>query len=288
MLNTIKFIWHHPISSGDRRAALFRYARWQIGTRLLGAPVVIPFVESTRLVCERSMTGATGNLYCGLHEFGDMGFLLHFLRPGDAFVDIGANVGSFSILASGVAGAKSVALEPVASTFATLQLNIAINGLEGMIEPLCIAAGSQRGSVRFSIDRGPQNRAVAHNYGGASAEVAVMSLDSVIADVCPALMKVDVEGSEDAVLEGASEALRWPTLRAVLIEGHSAAIAALMSRAGFSRAIYSPITRRLEMTGYERTRDVAETVNNLWVRNPEFIRNRCTTARRFTVYGRSF
>jgi hypothetical protein len=34
----------------------------------------------------------TGNIYCGLHEFADMGFVLHFLRPGDLFVDVGANI----------------------------------------------------------------------------------------------------------------------------------------------------------------------------------------------------
>src|SRR5688500_6393396 len=106
MLNTLKFVWTHPISSANRLSAISRYARWQIGTRILRAPVLIPFVESTQLVCERSMTGATGNHYCGLHEFGDMGFLLHFLRPEDLFLDVGANIGSFSILASGVAGAR--------------------------------------------------------------------------------------------------------------------------------------------------------------------------------------
>jgi hypothetical protein len=37
---------------------------------------------------------ATGNLYVGLHEFEEMAFLLHFLRRGDLFADVGANVGS--------------------------------------------------------------------------------------------------------------------------------------------------------------------------------------------------
>jgi hypothetical protein len=46
------------------------------------------------------MTGATGNLYVGLHEFEEMAFLLHFLRPGDLFADVGANVGSYTILAA--------------------------------------------------------------------------------------------------------------------------------------------------------------------------------------------
>src|SRR5262249_12841355 len=154
--------------------------------------------------------------------FGDMGFLLHFLRPGDLFVDVGANVGSFSVLASGVVGAKSVALEPVPSTFSVLKLNIAVNGLEQMIEPFCMAAGPRRGRVRFSIDRGPQNRAVADSYSGATADVPVMLLDGVIESACPALLKVDAEGSERGVLEGASKSLLEPTLNAVLLEGDSA------------------------------------------------------------------
>ena len=57
------------------------------------------------------MTGATGNIYAGLHEFVDMAFCLHLLRSGDLFVDVGANIGSYTVLASKVAGANSVTLE---------------------------------------------------------------------------------------------------------------------------------------------------------------------------------
>ena len=288
MLSTFKFIWKHPISSANRGAALSRYMRWQVGTRLLGAPVVMPFVESTRLVCERSMTGATGNLYCGLHEFGDMGFLLHFLRPGDVFVDVGANVGSFSILASGVIGAHTVALEPVASTFACLKRNVAVNDLEHRITLCRVAAGPRRGYVRFSIDRGPQNRAVDGNYGGESDDVPMMPLDEVTENDGVALLKVDAEGSEDDVLAGASRMLRNPTLRTVLLEGHSDSIARIMRQAGFARALYTPIERRLDTREARPTGMTAATINNLWVRDAEFVWNRCRTARQFTVYGRSF
>jgi len=252
MLSTLKFIWQHPISSVHRGAALSRYARWQIGTRLLGAPVIIPFVESTQLVCERAITGATGSLYCGLHEFGDMGFVLHFRRAGDVFVDGGANVGSFSVLASGVVGAKSIALEPVPSTFSALRLNIVVNGLEGLIEPYCLAAGRRRGHVRLSTDRGPENGAVSASYSGASAEVNMTSLEGVIENMHLALLKLDVDGSERDVLEGASRTLLQPTLKAVLLEGDSEPIAEMLSQAGFGRASYSPLTRRLEMIGLRK------------------------------------
>ena len=52
------------------------------------------------------MIGATGNLFCGLHEIEDMGFVLHFLRSDDIFLDVGVNVGTYTVLAAGVAGSS--------------------------------------------------------------------------------------------------------------------------------------------------------------------------------------
>lgn len=288
MLNTLQFIWSHPISSSNRSAALSRYLRWQIGTRLLRAPVVMPFVGNTRLVCERSMTGATGNLYCGLHEFGDMGFLLHFLRSSDVFLDVGANIGSFTILASGVVGAKSLALEPVPSTFEALRRNISVNGLEGLVEPLCVAAGARFGTVRFSIDRDTMNQVVDSSYSGVVADISMSPLDDVSGDNFPTLLKVDVEGFERDVLEGASNTLRSETLNAVLLEGDSAPISELMHRAGFVRASYAPVSRRLEVISTRRQGRTEETLNNLWIRDVQFVEQRCQTAGQFTVYGTAF
>ena len=72
-----------------------RFVRWQLGTLVLGASaVVVPWVDDTLLVAQRGMAGATGNLYCGLHEYADMSLVLDLLNPGDLFVDIGANVGN--------------------------------------------------------------------------------------------------------------------------------------------------------------------------------------------------
>ena len=65
-------------------------------------------------------TGLTGNLYAGLHEFADMAFVMHALRPTDLFVDIGANAGSYTILACAVAKARGCAFEPLPSTYRRL------------------------------------------------------------------------------------------------------------------------------------------------------------------------
>ncbi|MBX3426175.1 MAG: hypothetical protein KF688_10885 [Pirellulales bacterium] len=142
LLNTWKFIANHPLGRLHRRASISRWARWQLGSRLLKHPVEYPFVNDSRLVVERSMQGATGNIYVGLHEFVEMSFVLHLLRPGDLLLDLGANVGVYTILASAVCGARSLACEPAPTTYQRLVRNIRANAVD-----------SEESLLRFTIDR---------------------------------------------------------------------------------------------------------------------------------------
>ena len=57
---------------------------------------IFDWIEGSKLAARNGMTGATGNIYCGLHEFVDMAFLLHLLRPSDLFVDVGAGFLQFT------------------------------------------------------------------------------------------------------------------------------------------------------------------------------------------------
>jgi hypothetical protein len=65
----------HPLNRADKWAALKRYLRWQIGSRSVPGDVLLPFVDRTYLRVRPGMTGATGNIYAGLHEFEGMAFL---------------------------------------------------------------------------------------------------------------------------------------------------------------------------------------------------------------------
>lgn len=101
VLNSLRFILDHPLNHDRKWAAFLRWLRWQLGSRLLPGAVLVPFVEDVALLVKPGMTGATGNVYCGLHEFEDMALVLHALRPDDLFVDIGANIGSYAMLGGG-------------------------------------------------------------------------------------------------------------------------------------------------------------------------------------------
>ncbi len=233
------------------------------------------------------MTGATGNFYTGLHEFGDMGFLLHFLRSQDLFVDVGANIGSFTVLASGVAQARSISIEPVPSTFARLTRNMDTNHLNGLVTAFCQAAGANRGSIRFSIDRDSVNQAVQEDYQGKSMEVPVVPLDETLRGQAPCLWKIDVEGFELEVLRGASSSLDESNLRAVLLEGDSPEIEIVMKRSGFERSSYNPLNRELKRVS-DKTVAGRQSINNLWIRDFDFVAARCSQSRRFKIYDCEF
>jgi hypothetical protein len=117
MASLFRYWLRHPLASRDLPGTVARFLRWQLGSRLLRMPVVVPWVDSTSLDKETGMTGATMSFYCGLHDVADIAFVFHFLRPGDGFLDVGANVGTYTILASGAAQARTLALEPIPATF---------------------------------------------------------------------------------------------------------------------------------------------------------------------------
>ncbi len=283
LLSLFLYWQRHPIASRDLPGTVLRFLRWQIGTRLLGMPVVVPWIGNTSLVIERGMTGATMNVYCGLHEAADMAFVLHLLHPGDRFLDIGANVGTYTILASGVAKAHSITLEPIPATFSYLQRNLRYNNLDELVASHCMAVGAELGRLRFTSGRGPMNHVVTIEAGStlpiseATVDVPVTTVDLLLMDTpAPLLWKVDVEGFEPQVLRGATQALHNPGLRAVLLEADTPLLQATMAQAGFTRFVYDPFRRQLQPLN--ATTEDGSGHNQLWIRDLPFVQERCRTA----------
>jgi len=204
-----------------------RFIRWQIATRLLGsARVQVPWIGGTQLILERGMQGATGNYYCGLLEYADMSFLLDVLRPDDLFVDVGANVGVYTVLASGVCGARTVALEPVDKAFSRTERHIEANGLQELVEAHKLAAGDARGTATMTVDSDTTNRLAtgsgAASAPGSTATVEIDTLDNVLDGREATLIKIDVEGWELPVLRGAVETLAARSMLALIVEVNGA------------------------------------------------------------------
>ena len=156
-----------------------RFAKWQIGSRLVPGAVVYDWINGSRFLVRTGETGLTGNIYTGLHEFSDMGFLLHFLRDEDLFIDVGANVSSYTILACSVAGARAYAFEPVPSTYNRLTENMRLNHLDNKVKYVNKGVGTQQGSIAFTSDRDTMNHALAHGEQSSNTiNIDVISLDT--------------------------------------------------------------------------------------------------------------
>jgi FkbM family methyltransferase len=80
------------------------------------------------------------------------------LRKGDLFLDVGANIGSYTVLACGVCDATSWAFEPDPGTAGFLRRNIEINGLNGLVTVFELALGPTTGEIAFTRGLGPMNR----------------------------------------------------------------------------------------------------------------------------------
>jgi FkbM family methyltransferase len=167
------------------------------------------------------------------------------LRAGDVLYDIGANVGVYSLIAAkaGPPGVAIFAIEPGYANYASLCENLVLNGLGDTVTALPVVLGEQNrlGSLGYAhVSAGAALHSLdARGSSVFSQAVLVHSLDDLIATFSlpvPTLIKLDVDGSEGAVLAGARETLRRPELRSLIVEVDTAAtdaVSAELTEAGF-------------------------------------------------------
>ena len=240
---TLRFIARHPLTRDRPVPAIARYCAWQVRSRLQD-DVTVPWIDGATLVARRGMHGATGNIYCGLHEFADMAFVMHLLRPGDLFVDVGANVGSYTVLAAKVCGADVVAVEPDPETNAGLSKNVRANGVDDRVRTHELAVSSTSGTVRFTIGRDTTNR-VANGGDAATRCVPAITLDELLRGRRPTMIKLDLEGHEPDAIAAAGRTLASRDLLAVATESADDPVGNMLRSAGFERWHYDPFERNL-------------------------------------------
>lgn len=289
---TFEFIRNHPLGSRHKLRAINNWLGWQLRSRMRPAPHAVSFVGDTRLLVSRGMHGATGNIYCGLHEFEDMAFVMHFLRPSDLFVDVGANIGSYTVIASGWCGARTIAIEPVAETADALVANVEFNHLGSQVRLERCVLGESSGTARVSIGLDCVNHVLTNGEAADAVEVPRYPLDKLLVTERPALIKIDVEGYEYPVLRGAEKTLADQSLQAAIVEtngsgrryGHSdEEVIELLHAQGFEPFQYDAFRRKLVAA----TQTARSTGNTLFVRDTDFVQDRLRHAARTMILGQN-
>lgn len=207
----VTFIWTHPANEGQRVRALMRAASFQIRARLLHRRTLARLGERSRVWADLHRTAASKVVYANPPDHPEMLAWRRVLRRGDLFIDVGANIGSYTIWAAEL-GAEVIALEPAKDTFALLTENVALNGYP--VKPIEAAAGSACGITRFTVGQDSVNRLDPEG----SVETMMVTIDSIIEDRTVAGMKIDVEGFEIEVLRGCERALSEQRIELIQLE----------------------------------------------------------------------
>jgi FkbM family methyltransferase len=162
-----------------------------------------------------SMPGNWSSLATYIQNYRDPGiqkFIRRIVAPQSTFVDVGANIGTYTVFAAATVGPKGkvVAIEPHPLIFEYLQRNVRGNHLQNVLA-VEVAVGALRKTAAMKYSKqNPGETHVASQYDAQATEVPMARLDDVLADLGIGkvdYLKIDVEGYELYVLQGATHTI---------------------------------------------------------------------------------
>ena len=183
---------------------------------LLPANMILPILRGSMRGMKWVKGAGAHGYWLGTYEYDKRIAFEKGIRPGDVFFDIGANVGYYSLMAAKLSepNGKVVAFEPLPRNIAYIQKHVAINKLGDHIKVVEAAVSDRNGTAFFDLS---SSTSKGHIAGEGELEVRTVSLDELVESgeiPTPDVMKVDVEGAEADVLQGARKILssRHPVL----------------------------------------------------------------------------
>jgi FkbM family methyltransferase len=234
-------VWSHPSNRGRRARQLGQLVRFQLVSRLTGRPAVVSYGDRSLLIARNDAGSSRRGVYFRFPDWPEMQVWRAALRPGDLFVDVGANAGLYSVFAVEL-GCTVVAIEPIPASVSQLQANLALNGADAEVL-VCALADTPGTMAMAGADLSRQALRTDGEAVAGGSTVPVRTLDDVLGDRTAAGVKVDVEGAERLVVEGGRRAFEDQRVRLVQLEWNDASEATL----GESRG---PLVRLLDELDY--------------------------------------
>jgi FkbM family methyltransferase len=181
-----------------------------------------------------------------------------------------------------------MAIEPSPASLSALERNISLNDIGDRVRIARVAAGAGTGRIKISTAFDSLNHVVPAGETTRADDVPMESLDRLLGEETPILIKIDVEGYESEVLSGAPRLLADPGLKAIIIELNGsgerygvsdAAVHARLCELGFAASRYDPLTRHLAPASTFGRH------NTLYIRDSAFVSERLAHALPFSVLG---
>jgi FkbM family methyltransferase len=175
---------------------------------------------------------ATKVVYGSPPDWAEMQAWARLLRPGHLFIDVGANVGTYTLWAASL-GCSVIAVEPDATSVKKLRANIELNP-EIEVEVLEMALADKGGEIQVTVGMDSMN------HIGPGRKVRSSTLDEVVDHRAVAGVKIDVEGFEELVMQGAANTLGTAAVRAFQFEWNDFSVGRMgRDRGGLARMLES-------------------------------------------------
>ena len=174
-----------------------------------GRSIVIEFYDNSKFSVNNLLDYCNAGLY---HEPKTFNFFKEQIKNCRVFVDVGANIGGYAIGAAKYC--KVYAIEPLPRNYKILKINEKLNNVK--INSFNIAAGNKNDKVKLYYEPGAWGFPSLKRIQNEFVEVQMKPLDEIINEESIDLIKIDVEGAEGLVLEGARRCLK--STKMVVIE----------------------------------------------------------------------
>ena len=264
-VGSLKALYAHPYNRMRPWFALYRFAHWQARKRIGTAPWDQTIWGGRRrfrfFPDSRESMFLAYNHIMDWHEFH---FMARYLRATDVAVDVGANIGVYLLWMSNFVGPEGriIAFEPDATNSSRISTQITINSLS-WVEMEQAAVAEQEGELRFSTGKDMENHIVRADTSEDAETVTVRAttldnharredIESID------FLKIDVEGAELFILQGAERLLRDRAIRVIQLEFnrqagtfelHSRDVLAFLDRHGYALFRYHAEDNALSEVG---------------------------------------
>jgi FkbM family methyltransferase len=215
VLSVSAYVLRHPANRGHRLRAMKRAIAFQLRARVAGKNTLAPIGQRMLLEVPLHAHGASKAVYANPPDWPEMNLWRSLLKAGDLFIDVGSNLGLYAVWAADC-GAHPLAVEPDPANAERTRANLRRNRIPSKVVES--ALGATRGTMRFTTDADAENHLVVHGGGSTTREVSVTTIDALLGGRSARGVKIDVEGAERLVLNGAAASLGASRIDVLQIE----------------------------------------------------------------------
>lgn len=238
-----------------------RHLNWILRRILKKFPVELD-ISSSKIIASKH-SGVDALINCmGVYDYNNMNFIKLILkkyRKNGLFFDVGANIGSYALIASEVANAKVFAFEPNRKAFLALKKNIELNKRSN-VKLFNFAVSDKESIILLTNEIELSTNQVVNEHDVIQKKVISvksMTLDKICYEynVRPSIVKIDVEGHELNVLEGFQDCIK-DTDVLIIEKGDDYEIRNMLNLLGFQGPFYFHLNKyEISQTAQKRAED---------------------------------